>query len=440
MKTTDREDRFQLEFFSKRNPLAEGDEPVEKIVQGMIETAGELAPDSISAGKAPRKYSSAELKRLLAAQKSSVKPFVTLTRNSQPDVYYTLSFLGKHAPLGFTFSMVTPFSSFTDPENSESRARSIVATVKFLAGACLPTYAYGHSRADLSLSDDPRKESSFVPNKIYEIYWLNLFGPELVDAIGRERVLSTPCFHVEELSVGGVLLLTAPTPAGYESREARAAQARAMAHLLDGVNEHDYVARLMERTAKLAPVAHDWDPDIADLLELTLADVPYAERPSKIAELNRYRPAEVTEWRPADQLLQPDVDDVEDTIDRYGIFAEKLAALLHKEVSSVMEAKPESLPLIDYHFWHFEYPSEYKREDIEKDLVPAIGAYLGDVIIRNLGGRWVPRSKLDESQLVLGDRAWLPFLRARHYMQSVQSVLDYSLTKFYRVVERHVKG
>jgi hypothetical protein len=439
MKTNDRDDSFQIEFFSKTNPLDRGIEAVQKIVEGMVETAGEFAPDNIRFSKAPRKYSAAELQRVLSAQKSSVKPYFTLTRSSPPDVYYTLSFLGKHVPLGFTFAMETPLSTFT-VDKAEPRAHSIVAMVKFLAGACTPTYAYGHSQADQSLSDDPRKESSLVPNKIYEMYWLNLLGPEMVAEIGRERVLSTPCFRVEELSGGSVLLLTAPTPAGYESPEARKIQARALAHIVDGVNEQDYLARLMERSRRLAPVKPDWDPDIRDLLDLTLADVPHAERPSKIAELNRYRPPEVSEWRPLDQLLEADVGDIEETVDSYGIFAEKLVALLHTEIPSVMEPKPESLPLIDYHFWHFEYPSEFKREDIEEDLVPAIGAYLGDVIIRNLGGRWVPRSKLDESQLVAGDRVWLPFLRARHYMQSVQSVLDYSLTKFYRVVERHVRG
>ena len=120
------------------------------------------------------------------------------------------------------------------------------------------------------------------------------------------------------------------------------------------------------------------------------------------------------------------MENVEETVDGYGVFAEKLVALLHKEVPSVMEASPASLPLIDYHFWHFEYAAEFKREDIETDLVPAVGAYLGDMIIRNLGGRWVPRSRIDESQLILGDRAWLPFLRARHYLQFTQSALDYS--------------
>lgn len=53
------------------------------------------------------------------------------------------------------------------------------------------------------------------------------------------------------------------------------------------------------------------------------------------------------------------------------------------------------------------------------------------MVARNLGGRWVPRRNIDEAQVVVGDRPWLPFLRARRHMQSKQSALDYSLTKFY---------
>jgi hypothetical protein len=69
--------------------------------------------------------------------------------------------------------------------------------------------------------------------------------------------------------------------------------------------------------------------------------------------------------------------------------------------------------------------------------VPAIGAYLGEVLVRRLGGQWIPRRKLEEAQVLVGRRVWLPFVRAHHYMRSCQSLLDYSLTQLYRVAERH---
>lgn len=437
MKATDPADKFQLEFTSKVSPLRRGYDCVAGLVEGIIGNGGDFAPDRISGLKSARPYSPAELERILATQKSSVKPILTLTCSSERDVFYKLAFLAEDAPLGFTFSMVAPFSYFTEEDRSEARSRAVFSISEFLASLCEPVYAYGHSRADIFLGSDPRKESSFVPNKIYEVYWLNLLGEEMVNQLGRQRVLSTPGFQLKELPGGSVLLLTRPTPADFASSDARAAQARAFVHLVNGTDMNDYLQHLMERTSRLAPVPRDWDPDIQDLLELTLADAPYAERQLKTAELNRYRPPAVSEWRPASQLLESDVNNAEEALDLYGVFAEKLAALLHKEVPSVMDSSPASLPLIDYYFWHFEYAEEFDRQDIETDLMPAIGAYLGDVIIRNLGGHWIPRKKIHESQIVFGDRVWLPFLRARHYMQSTQATLDYSLTKFYRVVERY---
>jgi len=59
------------------------------------------------------------------------------------------------------------------------------------------------------------------------------------------------------------------------------------------------------------------------------------------------------------------------------------------------------------------------------------------VLVRNLGGQWIPRQKLEEAQVRVGNRVWLPFLRARRYMRSCQSLLDFSLTQLYREAERH---
>ncbi|ATB40413.1 hypothetical protein CYFUS_005862 [Cystobacter fuscus] len=39
--------------------------------------------------------------------------------------------------------------------------------------------------------------------------------------------------------------------------------------------------------------------------------------------------------------------------------------------------------------------------------------------------------------MLVGNRVWLPFVRARNYMRSRQSLLDYSLTYLYRMAERY---
>ena len=77
-------------------------------------------------------------------------------------------------------------------------------------------------------------------------------------------------------------------------------------------------------------------------------------------------------------------------------------------------------------------------EALENALLPGVGAYLGKLLVKNFKGRWVPRKNRDESYVVLGDRAWLPFLRTRRCMRDRQSVIDYSLTKLYREAERYM--
>jgi hypothetical protein len=131
------------------------------------------------------------------------------------------------------------------------------------------------------------------------------------------------------------------------------------------------------------------------------------------------------------------VDDPERAREHYSYLAERLVALLHTKVPSVFKATPESLTDVDYQFWHEEFPRVFERENIDSHAVPAIGAYLGQVLVRNLGGQWIPRQKLEEVQVRVGNRVWLPFVRAWRYMRSCQSLLDFSLTQLYRVAERH---
>ena len=75
-------------------------------------------------------------------------------------------------------------------------------------------------------------------------------------------------------------------------------------------------------------------------------------------------------------------------------------------------------------------------QEQRETLVPALGAFLGRYLVDGLGGRWVPRNKLEEAMVVIGDRAWLPFLRARHALQSQEAPLDYSCSQLFRTAQR----
>jgi hypothetical protein len=274
-------------------------------------------------------------------------------------------------------------------------------------------------------------------DKVYEVFWLNVLNPRLVETVGRERMLSTPAHRVEELPNGSILLVTWPTAADYAREEARQAQARAHAHLRPDLDFETVLRTLRERSATLAPVEPRFHPDVAPLLARVVDDVAISQRQRKIAEFNAYQPPEPEEWLPADAALPSDVTDPKATCEHYSLLAEHLVALLHTKVPSVFKETPESLTDVDYQFWHEEFPRVFERSDIDSHAVPAVGAYLGEVLVRHLGGQWIPRKKLEEAQVRMGNRVWLPFLRAHRYMRTCQALLDYSLTQLYREAERH---
>jgi len=191
---------------------------------------------------------------------------------------------------------------------------------------------------------------------------------------------------VEALPNGCVLLETWPTVADFASDEARHAQARAHVHLRPDLDFDTVLRTLRERSTTLAPVEPCYHPDVTQLLSRVVDRVASHKRQRRIAELNAWQPPEPEEWRPADSALPPDVDDPERAREHYSTLAEHLVALLHGQVPSVFEATPESLTDADFYFWREEFPTSRLREAIEEHAVPAIGAYLGEVLVRNLGG------------------------------------------------------
>jgi hypothetical protein len=303
------------------------------------------------------------------------------------------------------------------------------------------TGATANSLAEDQLAEAPSVDHPVDPSeenaggRIQEVSWLNVFGPKLVESVGRARMLSTPAHLVEELPNGSVLLVLRPTAADFASEEARMAQARAHVHLRPDLDFDTVLRTLKERSAALVPVEPRFHPDLAPLLSRLPDEFAISERQRKIAELNAFRPPEPEEWLPA--ALPSDVESPERVRSAYADLSESLVAALNTSVPSLFDATPESLTDLDFHFWREDFPERYQRELIDEHTAPAVGAYLGGVLVRRLGGQWLPRQKLEESQVRVGTRVWLPFLRARRYLRSRQSLLDCSLTQFFREAERH---
>ncbi|HYO54208.1 hypothetical protein [Archangium sp.] len=433
------EDSLWLTFTGAFDSQAALENELEFLLQALEEYANGWMPDIVK-GKRQRKYSRPSFWKSLEERRDENSTGLGLYRTQWPALEMSLGLDLPPLPPRLDIMLeVKPLSFFSEVE----RCRQLVEMVRAWASRYPVSHAKAHSTDDTQFTDSPcfgrDKETWYRDgfDKIYEVFWLNVFGPKLVESVGRQRMLSTPAWRVEELPNGCVLLVTRPTAADFASEEARLAQAHAHVHLRPDLDFSTVLRTLSERSARLAPVEPRFHPDMAPLLSRVVDRAASHERQRRIAELNAWQPPEPEEWRPADSALPPDVENPDRALEHYDTLAEFLVALLHTEVPSVFEATSESLTDADFYFWREEFPTSRLREAIDERAVPAIGAYLGKVLVRNLGGQWIPRKKLEEAQVLVGNRVWLPFVRARHYMRSRQSLLDYSLTWLYRVAERH---
>ena len=433
------EDSLYLDFqgtFDGRAPL---ERELEPLLKALEDYADGWMPDIVK-GKRQRRYSRSSFCKALEERRDGDSTALGLYRSQKPalDTSFWFWLPPRHPKLDISIK-VKPLSLFAE----EERCRQFVEMVRTWASRYPTPYASAHSGDDAELAGYPDfgrdRRSAFREgfNKIYEVFWLNVFGPQFVESVGRERMLSTPAHRVEELPNGCVLLVLWPTAADFASEEARVAQARAHVHLRPDLDFDTVLRALRERSALLAPVEPHFPPDVAPVLSRVVDWTASHKRQQQIARFNAWQPPEPEEWLPAHPALPSDVADTKGALEHYSYLAELLVALLHSKVPSVFEASPESLTDVDFQFWRDDFPKVFARENIDARAVPAIGAYLGQVLVRHLGGQWIPRQKLEETQVRVGPRAWLPFVRAHRYMRSPQALLDFSLTQLYRVAERH---
>lgn len=316
-------------------------------------------------------------------------------------------------------------------------AHNIVSLARDACTLCPPLYGWAHAALDVGLGSDPNDSDPLAPKQVYEGYWLLVLGAEMVRQLTHERVAATPASSVEFLPDGSALIVTAPDPLQLLSRPAREAQARALVHLRPDLDYDQVLHGLMERSASLEPVQQRWNPDLDEVFRILLQATAIEERGSTTRRLNELGLQPPTEWRPASDALPTDVEDAASTLQAYRNQAETFVAGFHDKIPDLAKESAQSLAWIDARLYLADYQQDNDTATLERLFVPTLGAYLGIVIERRLNGRWIPRKNLDESQVVVGDRAWLPFLRVRHFVQSRQAMLERSLTQLYREAERH---
>ncbi|MBZ4423211.1 hypothetical protein [Myxococcus sp. RHSTA-1-4] len=145
-------------------------------------------PDVVK-GRRHRRYSREALWKALEEKRDGDSTSIGLYRTALPALDTSLwLWLPPRAPRLKFFLEVQPLSVFANTE----RCREFVDMVRAWATRYpVTTYASAHSAADRELADSPnfgRDMQTAIRDgfdKVYEVCWLNVFGPKLVEAVGR---------------------------------------------------------------------------------------------------------------------------------------------------------------------------------------------------------------------------------------------------------------
>ncbi len=70
-----------------------------------------------------------------------------------------------------------------------------------------------------------------ITDLISSICWATYFGPELVERLGRDKLLAAPAYRVETMETGGILILLTPRPIYAEDPAIHDIQLKVMQHL-----------------------------------------------------------------------------------------------------------------------------------------------------------------------------------------------------------------
>ncbi|HYO53904.1 hypothetical protein [Archangium sp.] len=433
-----KEDHFILRLYSPANPLDRGHEGLDEVLDLVDSLDVQLRPDIVHLSRR-RKYSRQLVHEKLHECRHMASTDIYLARSRLPDEELTFSFLDQGTEdERFTLELtIKPFSVVREEDRTGEYAQHILSLVRTFAQRFPLSKGLAHGFIDYYLCNESHLMRHQEPKPIYEeAYWLNVYGPRLVEQLGRQRLLSTPAAHMEELPGSAVLWLTRPTPADFDSEEARLAQALALVHLRPELKLAETLTTLRQRSLIFTPLPLQFHEDVADILRWEVEARGLEHRRHLVERFNAYHPPPVSEWLPSSLAPAPDVDDVRQTIATYeGHYAEQLIALLHKDVPDLLKGSLEALPRVDHHLWHFRWGRRLPDEE-KQLLIPALGAWLGMHLVHTLGGRWVPRRTQEETAVVVGDRAWLPFLRAHHALQGPEAPLDYSCTQLFRLAQR----
>jgi len=101
----------------------------------------------------------------------------------------------------------------------EIHIQEFLETCRSLYELFHPYYGFVHDAEDViakATRNDQKFGKTVFPINLIKglpgIYWVNFFGPDLVEKLGKEKILSAPFFSYEELRDGGILFSFGQSP------------------------------------------------------------------------------------------------------------------------------------------------------------------------------------------------------------------------------------
>jgi hypothetical protein len=193
-----------------------------------------------------------------------------------------------------------------------------------------------------------------VINVLPGLYWGNLFGPQYVELIGRERLFSAPAHRVEDYPEGCVCLVAYEDPNEWHTLQAQAAKRAIIRHLGEDL--------FFDRDRPSGP----WCAPKYDFSEILLPPPEESEEPEHGRDIHLDL-----------------VPDAEAFVRQVPELLLRLQGRLRK--GHMLDFSVESLHVVGDYIRHRRRKGT-PEENV--DIVQELAAYFGEVLVRNLNGRW----------------------------------------------------
>lgn len=211
------------------------------------------------------------------------------------------------------------------------------------------------------------------------LYWLTIFGAELVQAFDQTRFGTLPDVSTYVLDAQQVAIrLNEPL-----LPEDMGQRLKAESQLADILGAKFFFDR--NRTdIKFEPV-----PALVHALNLL------ASRETQAEPVSTPESAPEEELQRFENQIALSANGV--PYKNLGDVAETLVVYLHTEVKEIFAYSRSALVALDTYFAEHPQALEYSSEYLLEEFIPALGAYLGEVFVRQLGGEWIKQDPLLKS-------------------------------------------